>query len=296
MSIGSDLKDARISRKITLETISNRTKIPVKYLEAIDENRFDVFPSQTYAKGFIRAYAKVVGLDPQLLTRQFNAEIQPEEMRIEPKNAEAELEKNLGWRPTLGRPAVFRRQEEEADLGLEMVEEEPIQHEPSIMRQKAFAYRRGQWAQWAGKGLLGLGALAAVFLLVLGVWKLVSRVKWSAPKTEAAATIPDGFQPVTVADKFQHLVLKGLDKSWVLVTLDDGQSSSEVDLDQGETKTYKAMKNFKVRLGNAGGVQIQFNGKPLGVLGAEGQVVEIQLPPGLGGSGTETSQDSDDNS
>ncbi len=92
------------------------------------------------------------------------------------------------------------------------------------------------------------------------------------------------YQPVAVADKYQHLILKGLDKSWVQVTMDDGQSSSEVDLDQGETKTYKALKSFKVKLGNAGGVQIQFNGKPLGILGATGQVVEIQLPPGSGGS------------
>src|SRR5437667_4734111 len=107
MSIGSELKDARESRKITLETVSKKTKIPVKYLEAIEENRFDIFPSHTYAKGFIRAYAKVVGTDPQVLTRQFSAEAQPENMLIEPKNAEAELEKNLGWRPTLNRPPVF---------------------------------------------------------------------------------------------------------------------------------------------------------------------------------------------
>lgn len=66
--------------------------------------------------------------------------------------------------------------------------------------------------------------------------------------------------------------------------MDDGQSSSEVDLDQGETKTYKALKSFKLKLGNAGGVQVQFNGKPLGILGTTGQVVEIQLPPGSGGS------------
>ena len=93
-------------------------------MEALEENRYDIFPSHTYARGFIRAYAKVVGIDPAMLTRQFNAENQREEMKIEPMNAEAELEKNLGWRPTLSRPPVFRRQDTVGDLNLEIVEDE----------------------------------------------------------------------------------------------------------------------------------------------------------------------------
>ncbi len=288
MNIGSELKAARLSRKITLEIISQRTKIPVKYLEALEENRFDIFPSHTYAKGFIRAYAKIVGVDPMVLTRQFNAEIQPVEVRIEPKNAEAELEKNLGWRPTLDRPPVFRRQDaEENPLNLEMLDEgyaEPIQHEPSVMRQRAFALRRGRWGAWVGRIFLGL--LVAVFLgaLVFYGARKVSKMKWGSPKSPTSTEETQAYQPIVVGDKYQHLILKGLDKSWVLVTMDDGQTSSEVDLDQGETKTYKALKSFKLKLGNAGGVQVQFNGKPFGVLGTIGQVVEIQLPPGPGGS------------
>ena len=294
MSIGSDLKSAREARKISLNTVSERTKIPVKYLEAIEENRFDVFPSQTYAKGFIRAYAKVAGLDQAVLTRQFNAETTPQEMRIEPKNAEAELEKNLGWRPTLGRPPVFRKPDEESDPSLEvMEEEEPIQHHPSVMRQRAFAIRRVKWGEWAVKGGLALLALVALSLVGWGGVKLASKVK--SVMAKAPASENPTIDPMAVKDKYQHLVLKGLDKSWVLVTMDDGEASSEVDLDQGETKTYKALKSFKVKLGNAGGVQIQFNGKPLGILGAAGQVVEIQLPPGSGDA-TDPVQESNDHS
>jgi cytoskeleton protein RodZ len=284
MNIGSELKAARVSRKITLETVSQRTKIPVKYLEALEENRYDIFPSHTYAKGFIRAYAKVVGVDPIILTRQFNAEIQPVEVRIEPKNAEAELEKNLGWRPTLDRPPVFRRQDtEENPLNLEMLDEgyaEPIRHEPSVMRQRAFNLRRGKWGAWAGRAVLGLAAAVLLGTLMFYGVRLVSKIKWGGSKSTTTATETSAYQPIVVGDKYQHLILKGLDKSWVLVTMDDGQTSSEVDLDQGETKTYKALKSFKLKLGNAGGVQVQFNGKPLGILGTTGQVVEIQLPPG----------------
>jgi Domain of unknown function (DUF4115) len=83
---------------------------------------------------------------------------------------------------------------------------------------------------------------------------------------------------LTVPDKYQHLVLKCLDKSWVQVVTDDGKSTSEDDMDEGNVKIYQAVKNFKIKIGNAGGVDIQYNGKPLGVLGVTGQVVEINLP------------------
>ena len=58
MSVGLELKVAREAKKISLETISKKTKIPVKYLESLERDEFDVFPSQTYAKSFIRAILK----------------------------------------------------------------------------------------------------------------------------------------------------------------------------------------------------------------------------------------------
>lgn len=282
MSVGSELKEARIARKISLADITKKTKIPEKYLEAVEENNFDIFPSQTYAKGFIRAYAKVVGIDPALLTRQFNSENQKVEMKIETMNADAELEKNLGWRPTLTRPAVIRRHDAAGELNLEMVEDEfsePAQREPSLMRQKSLLLKKGKWGQWASQALL---VLAAAVLLGAGIHygrKLFSKITWGSSEAKTSSIVSGGLEPVKVADKYQHLILKALDKSWVLVTMDDGQTSSEADMDQGEVKTYQAVKNFTLKLGNAGGMDVQFNGKPLGILGTAGQVVEIKLPP-----------------
>jgi len=288
MSLGSELKKAREGRKISLEEISKRTKIPPKYLEAIEEGTFEVFSSHAYAKGFIRAYAKLVGLDPQVLTRQFNAEVTPEEVRIEPKNAEAELEKALGWRPTLDRPPVFRR-DEPSDLNLELVEEaEPTRHEAALLRRMAASHKRAPWGKWATQGGMVLGALALLAGMVLLGKKVVSGIHWpsSGPSAKAATKPVPG---AWVQDKYQHLILKGLDKSWVLVTMDDGQTSSELDLDEGEVKAYKAERSFKLKIGNAGGVDVQFNGRSLGVLGILGQVVEIELPGGTVEAGNDNS-------
>ncbi|HET9869866.1 MAG TPA: DUF4115 domain-containing protein, partial [bacterium] len=103
----------------------------------------------------------------------------------------------------------------------------------------------------------------------------------TAAERPATAAAPPLVAPLPgVKDKYQHLILKGLQQSWVLVTMDDGQSSSEIDLAPGETKSYKALRNFKLRIGNAGGVDASYNGKPLGILGVSGQVVELSLPGG----------------
>jgi cytoskeletal protein RodZ len=302
MSVGSDLKSARESKKIPLETISLKTKIPVKYLEALEEDNYGVFPSQTYAKGFIRAYCKVVGLDANKMTKEFKNQVPEVLVKIEPMNAEAEMEKNS---PFLGaRPAVIRQ----SDAGLEAATDEteddlPDLHEP-LRHHTAPSRRRVKWRSFysgVGQLVMGLIFLGAIWLgwqklsPLVGKFHLPSTTSASAPTPVSASASTSTSMPASVTaapeeepapqlltagvqDKFQHLILKGLDKSWILVTLDDGKTSSEIDLAQGDVRSYRAVKNFKLRIGNAGGVDIQLNGKPLGVLGTTGEVVEITLP------------------
>lgn len=282
MSVGLELKTARLAKKITLETISKKTKIPVKYLESLEQDQFDVFPSQIYAKSFIRAYSKVIGLDPSVMTRQFNAEVQPKEVRIEPVNAEAEMEKGSPWSPISSLPPVLRRNEVHDDPELEQLQEEyaaPFRREPSALRNKRVrTVRRNKWLRMLGTAMVfifGFALLAGVFYYTQ---KGVSNIQWSQLLPKPTVETTAGVMGLNVPDKFQHLVLKGLDKSWVQVVTDDGKSTFEDDMDAGEVKIYQAVKNFKIKIGNAGGVDIQYNGKPLGVLGVTGQVVEIDLP------------------
>jgi transcriptional regulator with XRE-family HTH domain len=154
MSVGLELKTAREAKKISLDTISKKTKIPVKYLEALEQDQFDVFPSQIYAKSFIRAYSKVIGLDPSVMTRQFNAEVKPKEVRIEPVNAEAEMEKGSPWSPITALPPVSRRNEVHDDPELERLQEEDassFRREPSVIRNKrARSVRRHKWFRMMG--------------------------------------------------------------------------------------------------------------------------------------------------
>jgi cytoskeleton protein RodZ len=62
-SLGAHLKQEREKRKITLEEISLSTKIGTRFLIAIEEENFDQLPGGIFNKGFVKAYARSVGVD-----------------------------------------------------------------------------------------------------------------------------------------------------------------------------------------------------------------------------------------
>ena len=62
-SFGEKLKQEREKRKITLEQISVSTKIGTRMLQALEEDKFSQLPGGIFNKGFVRAYARFVGLD-----------------------------------------------------------------------------------------------------------------------------------------------------------------------------------------------------------------------------------------
>jgi cytoskeleton protein RodZ len=70
--IGSTLRDARVRRDISLQQAESDTKIRVKYIQAMENEDFDVLPGGTYAKGFLRTYAQYLGLDYQLVLDEYN--------------------------------------------------------------------------------------------------------------------------------------------------------------------------------------------------------------------------------
>lgn len=70
--IGTSLRDARVRRDISLQQAEEDTKIRVKYIQAMENEDFDVLPSGTYVKGFLRTYAEYLGLDFQVLLDEYN--------------------------------------------------------------------------------------------------------------------------------------------------------------------------------------------------------------------------------
>src|SRR5215211_9444912 len=61
--IGSTLREARTRRELTLRDAQEATRIRLKHLAALEDERFDQLPEEVYVKGFLRAYADYLGLE-----------------------------------------------------------------------------------------------------------------------------------------------------------------------------------------------------------------------------------------
>jgi cytoskeletal protein RodZ len=71
--LGNSLREARLRQGLDLARVETDTKIRVKYLQALEDERFDLLPAETYVKGFLRTYADYLGLDGQLYLDEFRS-------------------------------------------------------------------------------------------------------------------------------------------------------------------------------------------------------------------------------
>jgi cytoskeleton protein RodZ len=73
--IGRELREAREAKNLTLEQIANSTMISKKYLMALEEGKFEIFPGEVYLKGALRKYAGELNIDAQPLLSRYQAVI-----------------------------------------------------------------------------------------------------------------------------------------------------------------------------------------------------------------------------
>ncbi|GAK54394.1 transcriptional regulator, XRE family [Candidatus Moduliflexus flocculans] len=71
MKFGESLRKERELRQITLEEISQHTRVHPRFLDAIENDDFSVLPAKAFAKGFLRSYARMVDLDEDLVIANF---------------------------------------------------------------------------------------------------------------------------------------------------------------------------------------------------------------------------------
>ncbi|WP_027717543.1 helix-turn-helix domain-containing protein [Desulfovirgula thermocuniculi] len=240
MEIGSILRQAREARGLTLEQVEEETKIRLRYLAALEEEKFALLPGRFFAKSFLRTYARYLGLDAEALVARFEDLYPPEKEETGP----------VMPRET-GIPGANMR------------------------RAPRLAYV-----------LVGLACV--VLILFWGAAQFGHQGSLrdvpqggaplaSAPPPEAKE--PGQPPPPPEAPKAEgiNLVLKVFDEScWMRVEV-DGRTAFTGEVLANESKTFQAKERIRVKLGNAGVVNVQINGRDLGVLGERGQVVSREF-------------------
>ena len=76
-------------RGIEFAQAEQATKIRTKYLRSLEEERFELLPSETYVKGFLRTYADYLGLDGQLYVDEFNSRFGTDDRETRPRRSSA---------------------------------------------------------------------------------------------------------------------------------------------------------------------------------------------------------------
>jgi hypothetical protein len=73
--IGATLREARAMRGLAAEDVQKSLRLRVRYLTALEEERWELLPGEAYAKGFLRTYADFLGLDGRLFVDEYKARV-----------------------------------------------------------------------------------------------------------------------------------------------------------------------------------------------------------------------------
>ena len=98
-SVGKYLKAERESQKLSLQEVSEATKIRELLLRAIEEDRYDLISSPVYVKGFLDAYARYLGLDPNEIILKYQENYEKKTplkgTRLEQRKTSPSLERSI---------------------------------------------------------------------------------------------------------------------------------------------------------------------------------------------------------
>ncbi|MHC1718773.1 MAG: helix-turn-helix domain-containing protein [Acidaminococcaceae bacterium] len=87
-SVGEILKNTREAKGITIEQVAEATSIRVLYLEAIENEQFNLVPGEVYLKGFIRNYANYIGLNGPAMVEKYKEQVEANKKHEQPVQAD----------------------------------------------------------------------------------------------------------------------------------------------------------------------------------------------------------------
>lgn len=247
--IGSVLKAARLKRGLSLDAAARQTRIPRRFLEALEENRFDEFPAFVYMRGFLKSYCD--HLDAPF--DQLWAQIQPSDDAEAAAPAAAPA-------PKTPSPAAVKTPAPSA----------PKTPAPAVPAAHGAAHAPAAGGAHADShGSSAAGAVTGAIVLAFGVaFLLFGRRAPEAPK--AVENTPRALMPVprTVEPK---VVLRALDDAWARVAVDD-QVAFEGRVPRGAVLEWKPSKAVTIRTTAPTALAVTVNGvaTPLANPGPDG--------------------------
>jgi cytoskeleton protein RodZ len=259
-SVGKFLRDERLRRGLALDEISACTKIPVGLLQAIEADDMSHISSAFLYRSFARQFADVLQLDYEQLRSAVNA------------SAEAYPQPKMPGQEDHGPrvPALGSSYEHRVRWGVSV-----------IALAVVLVGCSGLYALWQ-KAHIGANE-AAVARTQSSESEMNSANASgpnSVPQNPAAEPVPRAASRTSDAsaqpapDSELEVRISAVEKAWVSMDTDGKRIYSGL-LEAADTKVLEGHQTARIHTGNAGGINVVFNGKRLGPLGGRGQVMTV---------------------
>ncbi len=122
---------------------------------------------------------------------------------------------------------------------------------------------------------ISISLVAIIIAATIFKHKPISETKVIAKTENIQRKIPENIN--TGSEVLQSLEIKAIEPTWLQI-VSDNTNSQEMLIQPGETFKCQAKSSFSLKIGNAGGIRVFFNGKDIGKLGESGQVIRLNLP------------------
>lgn len=250
-SFGEELRREREIRGISLKEISDATKISKRFLEALERNDHRTLPAPVFTRGFVREYARYVGLNVEEMVNRYNFAAMNDD-RIE-KPPQVEKYAKVPPRDITPKPAP----------------------------------KRGIPPAYAKVDRNAIVAVIIVAALAGVAWWAIQN-KRRSDAAEAAASIPvaapknvvappPAAEPASTDDSVLRMTVEGRDDSWLELKA-DGKRAFYGDFKAGDRQDFEASEQFEfVSIGNAPALNLTLNGIPVPQLGDGTRVVRNRV-------------------
>jgi cytoskeletal protein RodZ len=248
-SIGERLREERLRKGLDLEDVAERTKINANFLLAIEAGDFEKLPGSFFARSFVRQYARTLGLDAS----EFEPELQ--------QAAGAETSFAAQQEPPR-RPADYSFTADTVGSRSGGIQ--------SLSSVVAFvliiAALAGTYALWQGSREAARPEQAPA-----------ASTPVEQPPPPAAPVIPKP-EPAAAPAVPLRVEVRATAPSWIRVDVDD-KIAFEGTLQPEDARTFEATSSVRLRTGNAGALQVNWNGKLVEEIGPAGQIRTVWFDP-----------------
>jgi len=300
-SVGEFFRQVRETKGLTVDEVSSKTRIRSDFVKALEDGNFSKLPDQVFARGFVRSYARSLGLDEEDAIQRFTKsagayyEKQDERERLKIRQVEEERKRQANRKAVsiaigiavltlmflLSReqsPVLRMGDAEQASDAKHSAE--PTKDEPAVVMQNESEPEHAAEPSKQSEAPVTLPSQTPVEEVrdpsptppPISVSSQESQtVSVSSPGADGplGGISLEGNRPVN--DDQLVLDLEATELSWVVVQIDNG-SPQESLLRPGEKSQWKGQDQFVLTLGNAGGVKAELNGQPQKPFGPSGKV------------------------